>query len=137
MRHCKVILLYWKLFRKMCKGSDVKIPSQALAFVKIKLERHILIIICVGDVEFNLALQGGGKKFRSKPGLNRRVILPWSISYLLTGWVGRMKKYWPQFMMYGPSALQAMHHDQEPNIFLLSSTNLSQQALRAVNFVST
>lgn len=40
-------------------------------------------------------------------------------------------------MMYGPSALQAMHHDQEPNIFLRSSTNLSQQALRAVNFVST
>lgn len=66
MRHCKVILLYWKLFRKMCKGSDVKIPSQALAFVKIKLERHVLIIICVGDVEFNLALQGGGQEVQEQ-----------------------------------------------------------------------
>lgn len=60
MRYCKVILLYWKLFRKMCKGSDVKIFLLVLVFVKIKFECYIFIIVCVGDVEFNLVLWGGG-----------------------------------------------------------------------------
>ena len=34
--------------------------------MKIKLERHILIIICVGDVEFNLALRGGGQEVQEQ-----------------------------------------------------------------------
>lgn len=87
MRHCKVILLYWKLFIKMCKGTDVKIPSLALAFVKIKLEHHILIIVCVGDVEFNLALWGGSQEVQEQAWAEprRNSALEY---FILIDWVG-------------------------------------------------
>lgn len=71
----------------MCKGTDVKIPSLALAFVKIKLEHHILIIVCVGDVEFNLALWGGSQEVQEQAWAEpqRNSALEY---FILIDWVG-------------------------------------------------
>lgn len=71
----------------MCKGTDVKIPSLALAFVKIKLEHHILIIVCVGDVEFNLALWGGSQEVQEQAWAEPRRNSA-SEYFVLIDWVG-------------------------------------------------